>query len=217
MAALEHRRSLESERARIAQDLHDDLGAGLTEIGLTSEMVRDAPLSSGEVQSCAGEISTRARELVSALDEIVWAVNPRNDSAPAVAAYFSQFAQRMLKPQGIRCRLDIEHGPAALPLDAEQRHHLFLAFKEATTNIARHAQASEVRLAIRARDHALIIELKDNGVGFAPDAAASGGDGLRNMRERLAHLHGACEIDTQPGHGTRLQFRLPLGSGRPPQ
>ena len=81
----------------------------------------------------------------------------------------------------------------------------------------RHAQATEVRLAIRARDHALIIELEDNGAGFAPDAAANGGDGLRNMRERLTQLHGACEIDTQPGRGTFLRFRLPLGSGSPRQ
>lgn len=211
---LERRRSIESERARIAQDLHDDLGAGLTEIGLTSELVQDASLAPAEVRGYAGEISTRARELVAALDEIVWAINPRNDSTPAVAAYFSQFVQRMLKPPGIRCRLDIPRDLTALPLKADQRHHLFLAFKEAVTNIARHAQAKEVRLAIQVRDGVLTVELEDNGVGFDPGASAAGADGLANMRERLGRLGGTCEIMSEPGRGTTLRFQLPLESGR---
>lgn len=211
---LERRRSIESERARIAQDLHDDLGAGLTEIGLTSELVQDASLAPTEIRGYAGEISTRARELVSALDEIVWAVNPRNDSAPAVAAYFSQFTQRMLKPPGIRCRLDIQRDLTSLPLKAHQRHDLFLAFKEAVANVARHSQAREVRLAIQVRDAVLAIELEDDGVGFDPGASAAGADGLNNMRERLRRLDGTCEITSEPGHGTTLRFRLPLASGR---
>jgi signal transduction histidine kinase len=215
MEMLERRRSIESERARIAQDLHDDLGAGLTEIGLTSELVQDASLAPAEVRGYAGEISTRARELVAALDEIVWAVNPRNDSAPAVAAYFSQFAQRMLKPLGMGCRLDIQRNLAALPLKADQRHHLFLAFKEAVTNIARHAHAKEVRLAIQVHGQALTIEVEDDGVGFDPGTSAAGADGLSNMRERLRRLNGTCEITSEPGRGTTLSFRLPLETAGP--
>jgi signal transduction histidine kinase len=159
------------------------------------------------------EIHTRSRELVTAMDEIVWAVNPRNDSVPSVAAYFSQFAQRLVKPAGLRCRLDIGGHLPALPMKAEQRHNLFLAFKEALTNVLKHANATELRLAIQVRDQTFTVSLEDNGVGFTPNltgAGATGADGLPNMRNRLSQLGGACEINSQCGKGTQVLFRLPL-------
>ena len=207
---LEIERAMERERARIAQDLHDDLGAGLTEIGLTSELVQDASVPAEEARVYLKEIGTCARELAAAMDEIVWAVNPRNDLVPSVAAYFSQFAERLLKPAGIGCRLDIERDLPTLPLKAEQRHSLFLAFKEALTNVVKHARASEVRLSIRVQADALVVGVEDNGCGLGPDAPAPGADGLSNMRERLRQLRGSCEIVSAPRQGTKVIFRLPL-------
>ncbi len=207
---LERQRELERERARIAQDLHDDLGAGLTEIGLTSELVQDATLPREETRGYAQEIAARARELVAALDEIVWAVNPRNDSLPAVAAYFCQFAQHLSQPAGLRCRLDIAPALPDLPLDADQRHNLFLAFKEAIHNVVRHARAQEIRLAVAMEGRELIVRLRDDGEGFTPGPTAVGEDGLGNMRHRLRHLGGSCEVSSAPGRGTEVTFRLPL-------
>jgi signal transduction histidine kinase len=207
---LELEGAMERERTRIAQDLHDDLGAGLTEIGLTSELVQDASVPADEARGYLKEISTRARELAAAMDEIVWAVNPRNDLVLSVVAYFSQFAGRLLKPTGIGCRLDIERDLPTLPLKAEQRHGLFLAFKEALTNVVKHARATEVRLSIHVAESVLVVGVEDNGGGFVPDAPPPGADGLNNLRERLRRLGGACEIVSAPNQGTRVTLRLPL-------
>jgi signal transduction histidine kinase len=207
---LELEGAMQRERARIAQDLHDDLGAGLTEIGLTSELVQDASVPADEARVYLKEIATRARELAAAMDEIVWAVNPRNDLVLSVAAYFSQFAERLLKPAGIGCRLDIERELASLPLKAEQRHSLFLAFKEALINVVKHARATEVRLSICVQEGVLVVGVEDNGGGFVPDAPPPGADGLSNMCERLRQLRGSCEIASAPRQGTKVIFRLPL-------
>jgi signal transduction histidine kinase len=207
---LELEGAMERERARIAQDLHDDLGAGLTEIGLTSELVQDASVPPDEARGYLKEIGTRARELAAAMDEIVWAVNPRNDLVLSVAAYFSQFAERLLKPAGIGCRLDIERDLPALPLKVEQRHSLFLAYKEALTNVVKHAHATELRLSVRVQKRVLVVGVEDNGRGFVPDAPPPGADGLRNMRERLGQMGGSCEITSAPRQGTKIIFRLPL-------
>ena len=144
------------------------------------------------------------------MDEIVWAVNPRNDLVLSVAAYFSQFAERLLKPAGIGCRLDIGRDLSALPLKAEQRHSLFLAFKEALTNVVKHAHATEVKLSIQVQEGVLVVGVEDNGGGFVPDAPPPGADGLNNLRERLHRLRGSCELVSAPGQGTKVILRLPL-------
>jgi signal transduction histidine kinase len=207
---LELEGAMERERTRIAQDLHDDLGAGLTEIGLTSELVQDASVPAEEARGYLKEISTRARELAAAMDEIVWAVNPRNDLVLSVAAYFSQFAGRLLKPAGIGCRLDIERDLPTLPLKAEQRHGLFLAFKETLINVVKHARATEVHLSIHVEEGVLVVGVEDNGGGFVADAPPPGADGLTNIRERLRRLGGSCEIVSAPNQGTKVTLRLPL-------
>jgi ligand-binding sensor domain-containing protein/signal transduction histidine kinase len=212
---LELQGAMDRERARIAQDLHDDLGAGLTEIGLTSEMVQDPTVPADEARGYLKEISTRARELAAAMDEIVWAVNPRNDRVPSVAAYFSQYAERLLKPAGISCRLDIERDLPASPLKAEQRHNLFLAFKEALANVVKHSRATEMMLRIGIQEAELVVGVADNGSGFTADAPSPGADGLANMRERLGQMGGVCEIVSAPGQGTKVVFRLPLGPDAP--
>ena len=143
---LEMERAMERERSRIAQDMHDDLGSSLTEIGFLSTLVRNQSLPGPEGEHYLKQITEKSRELVKALDEIVWAVNPRNDSLPNTVNYLCLFAEELLQAAAIRCRLDV---PADFPrreLNAEQRHNLFLAVKEALANAARHSGASEVLL-----------------------------------------------------------------------
>jgi signal transduction histidine kinase len=212
---LERQRALDRERARIAQDLHDDLGAGLTEIGLTSELVQDPLVTPEESRSYAAEIATRARELVAALDEIVWAVNPRNDTVRATAAYFCQFAQHLLKPAGIRCRLEVDKDLPEATLSSDQRHHLFLAFKEACHNVVQHARATEVQLSIRADAGMIEVALADNGQGMASGVAPAGEghDGLLNMQARMVHLGGTFAVKAEAPQGTRVTLRLPLHAG----
>jgi len=208
--ALRQQQQIERERARIAQDLHDDLGAGLTEISLTSDLAANPALPESESRQYTGEIGARARELVQRMDEIVWAVNPRNDSVVSLSVYACQYAQKLLKPLDIACRLDVPPGLPEIPLNAEQRYNFFLAFKEVINNIARHSGATELRLAIHAEGDKLVFLIEDNGRGFEAGGELAGADGLRNIHERLARLGGDCEIASRPGQGTRVCLRVPL-------
>ncbi len=216
LARLEQQNAVERERARIARDIHDDIGTGLTEIALTSELLEDPSVPGDEARQLAGEISGRARQLVTGMDEIVWAINPRNDTVKSAAVYFSQFAQRLLKPAAISCRLDIAPDLPESPLSSEQRHNLFLGFKEALNNVTKHARASEVKLAVKMDGDDFTVSVQDNGSGFAPGLPASAEDGLINMRERMERLGGECEITSEAGRGTRVLFRLPLNATHVP-
>jgi signal transduction histidine kinase len=198
------------ERALIAADLHDDLGARLTELSLLGSLGVRTALLPERARSCLGEISLKSNEMVTALDEIVWTVNPKNDSVSSVVNYFCHYAQRFFEPTPIRCRLDVARDLPQSPLNSEQRHHMFLAFKEALNNVARHSAASEIWLRVSAREGALRVTVEDNGRGFAGEPAASEADGLANMRARLARSGGACEVRSAVGHGTTVEFTLPL-------
>jgi signal transduction histidine kinase len=157
-----------------------------------------------------GKISTTARQALKALDEIVWAVNPRNDTLGHLIDYAGQFALDYLRLAGIRCRLDFPDQTPARELSTDLRHNLFLAIKEALNNVVRHAAATEVWLRAKVTEEALEMSVEDNGHGFAavPDDALA--DGLRNMRQRLADLGGECSIKSNPGSGTAVVLRLPL-------
>ena len=151
------------------------------------------------------------------MDEIVWAVNPRHDTLESLLNYLEKFAQDFLHTADIRCRLDLPEEFPAWPLTAEVRHNLFLAFKEALNNAVRHAAASEVRVALTLETGSLALAVEDNGCGFSAGARAgaastadrfASGDGLENMRRRLARVGGHCEIHSAPGQGTKVVFRI---------
>ncbi len=207
---LERHRAMDRERARIAQDLHDDLGSGLTEISFGSEFAQDPMLGLEETRKHTQEIGDRARELVAALDEIVWAVNPKNDTVASLASYLCQYAERFLKPTRLRLRLKVARDLPASPLNADERHNLFLASKEALHNVVQHSGATDVQLAIEVEDGALTVVVGDNGCGFDPNTTQSEADGLGNMRRRLERIGGSHELVTLMGKGTMATFKLPL-------
>jgi len=209
---LEQQQALERERTRIAQDLHDDLGAGLVEINFGSELAQDPALAPEEVREHTREIGTRAREMVTALDEIVWAVNPKHDSVSSLATYFCQFAQHFLQATSVRCHLDVARDLPPAPLNAEQRHSLFLAFKETLSNVVQHSRAADLWLCIAASKGTLTVTVSDNGCGLPSEIlpGKNGADGLGNMRHRLQQLGGSCELTTRPGGGATVVFKVPL-------
>jgi len=207
---VEHQRAMEQERARIAQDLHDELGSGITEISMLVTVAGSASGADNGPGRHLEEIGNRARQMVTALDEIVWAMNPRHDSLMSLASYSCLYADRLLKLANIACQLK---GAVDLPdraVSSMHRHEFFLAFKEALTNVIRHSGATEVRLGVRLIGNRLRLSIADNGKGLALTAARGGGNGLVNMRARLEKMGGRFEIASQSGRGTTIRFYVPL-------
>jgi signal transduction histidine kinase/ligand-binding sensor domain-containing protein len=217
---LERQRALERERARIARDIHDDLGASLTRITMLSQSVRGEVEAQPEAAADADQIYSTARELTRALDEIVWAVNPQHDTLDSLVTYLGRFAQQFLSAAGIRCRLDVPVNLPTWALTSEVRHNLFLAFKEALHNVLQHARATEVRVSLELQPGGFKLSIADNGCGFDTAPAKfnstprlegtrlSVGNGLCNMRKRLEEVGGRCEWETTPGEGTRVKFLI---------
>jgi signal transduction histidine kinase len=218
LARLEQKRAVESERARIARDIHDDLGAGLTQIMFEGALARRHPQK--DVQNHLTQISDRAGELIQAMDEIVWAVNPQNDTLESLVNYFSKYIQDFLIGAGIRCRLDIPEVIPARQMSPEVRHNVFLATKEALNNIVKHAQAREVHLKLAFQPERMTILIVDDGVGFAPKTGqvstiagrTAPGQGLRNMAGRMETIGGRFVIRSQPGQGTTIEMDIRLGT-----
>jgi signal transduction histidine kinase/ligand-binding sensor domain-containing protein len=218
---LERQRALERERARIARDIHDDLGASLTRITMLSQTVRADLDGQAETAAEVDQIYRTARELTRAMDEIVWAVNPQHDTLDSLVTYLGRYAQQFLSVAGIRCRLDVPLNLPQWALSAEVRHNVFLAFKEALNNVVRHAGATEVRITLTTQSGGFALSIVDNGRGFLLPAAKmrsvapvepsrlASGNGLGNMQRRLAEAGGRCEWTSAPSEGTRVTLSIP--------
>lgn len=206
----ERQREIEQERARVAHDLHDDLGAGLTEVNMLSSLVRSPTTSAEEKQRYLGELAKTAERMVTSLDEIVWAVNPRNDTVASLASYFGSYAQRLLDLASVSCGLDVAEDLPDHPLDPKFRQELFFAFKEALNNVVRHAGATQVWLRISVQEDQLRVEVADNGCGCDPHAPKTGEDGVANMKERLTALGGICQVASGNPKGTTVSLSAPL-------
>jgi signal transduction histidine kinase len=165
-----------------------------------------------ESRACLAEIDERARELVQRMDEIVWAVNPRNDSLVSLALYSCQYAKQLLQPLGLACRFELQPDLPELVLTSEQRYSFFLAFKETINNVARHSGATELHLSIHAENGSVKFLVKDNGCGFVMGSELAGADGLRNIRERIERMGGQCEITSEQGKGTCVSLCVPLNA-----
>jgi len=210
----ERERALEFERSRIARDLHDDLGSSLTEIRVMASTGLRAQVADNRLSTLFHGISQKAHNLVSALDVIVWAVDPEANSLQSLADYLSSYAADYLASAGITSRFRIPVTLPATTLEGRTRHELFLAVKETLHNIVQHSQATEVEFHLRAEHQLLEIDIIDNGCGFDLTAASDAGHGLRNIPERLARMGGSGELKSQPGKGTTVCMRLALPSAK---
>jgi ligand-binding sensor domain-containing protein/signal transduction histidine kinase len=227
---LERQRAVEKERARIAKDIHDDLGASLTRITLLSQTARGDLDQPEQAAADLDRIYDTARELTQAMDEIVWAVNPMHDTLDSLVSYLGGFAQDFLSTAGVRCRLEVPVLLPALPVTAEVRHNLFLAVKEAVHNVVRHAGATEARILFVLERNGFALVIQDNGKGFEPPLNVersmlnlqrsegvtsspirlASGNGLSNMRRRLEEIGGSCTVTSAVGQGTEVTFQLLL-------
>jgi signal transduction histidine kinase/ligand-binding sensor domain-containing protein len=207
---LEHQQALSKERSRIARDLHDDLGATVTQVGLMLEELRAAPLSTEEIKQQSDMISGRVLNLARDLDAVVWSVNPTNDSLGELFAYLGQSFLEYFRYAPVRPRLEVMDAVPDYALAPEVRHQLFLVVKEAANNVIKHSQAGEATLSLNVVENMLEIRIEDNGRGFAPDAVArSKRHGFPNMRTRVQQLGGKLEVSSEPGKGTSIRILIP--------
>jgi signal transduction histidine kinase len=207
--------AVERVRSRVARDLHDDVGAGLSEIAILSEVAAAGNGRSSHSESALHEIGDSARRLVDSMSDIVWSTDPRQDDAASLVARIRHFAANTLDGRRIAWSLDVPPQFEARPLDAETRRQLLLIVKEALTNVARHSGCTRasVRIETAARDVA--IEIEDDGRGFAAPSNGNraGGHGLANMRSRAESLGGTLHVESIPATGTRIHLRVPIGGG----
>jgi signal transduction histidine kinase/ligand-binding sensor domain-containing protein len=207
---LEQANALENERRRIARDMHDELGASLTRLSLMSEQVRRDPRLDPEVSPKVERISETATEVAHTLDQIVWSVNPGNDTLERLIGYLSHHSAEFLSSTSIRLTQELPELATEQIVNSDVRHQLFLSFKEALNNAVKHSGATEIKLRIRLDQQMLSISVEDNGKGFDVPAAEGKGEGLTTLRSRLVPLGGSCRLESAPGKGTRVILELPL-------
>ncbi|MEO7099564.1 MAG: two-component regulator propeller domain-containing protein [Luteolibacter sp.] len=208
---LRQENALERERTRIARDIHDEVGANLTQIAIAGKLAKLE--SSGASSEHLDEISLATRNTADALDEIVWAVNPRHDTVASLAEYISKFASGFLGSAGIVCKLEIPGDLPSIPMASKRRHHLYLVVKEALNNAVKYSGASQVKLKIEHETNQLSVIVEDNGCGFDSNVEPADANGLRNMRDRMADAGGSCLVTSRPGEGTSITFVLPIQGG----
>jgi signal transduction histidine kinase len=201
---------LEKERIRIARDMHDQLGANVTEVGLLAELNMENVGNPDKVLANAKQIFQTASELGRSLDEIVWAVNPKNDSLDKFCDYMAVQAQELFQLTDVLCRVDLPPEMPDYPLCAEVRHNLFLAAKEALNNVVRHAQAREVWMRFKLGEGRFQISIVDDGIGFVPEQKQSLRNGLQNMKARIEDVGGCFTVVSRPHGGTEVTFVIAL-------
>jgi signal transduction histidine kinase len=208
---------LERVRTRIATDLHDDIGSSLSRMAILSEVLKQdkAVMPAASVERLT-DIAETSRGLVDTMSDIVWSIDPRRDDLRNVIFRVRQFSSDVLEAKKIKWSLEVAPELERIKLTPEQRRHLFLIFKEALTNIARHSNCSTVSLTIGVTHAHLHVEISDDGEGFVPPDSANvgedrfGGHGLTNMRSRAAELGGELKIQSTGGSGTQVHLIVPI-------
>ena len=213
---LERDTALTQDRTRIAKDLHDGLGAQLTQLTILAELSDRPEQGQTGFEERQRQLSRLARETALQLKEIVWTNHPGDETLDGLAARICQYAEQFLRPAGIRCRFQLPESPPLNRISAAARHHLFLVAKEALNNIAKHSAASEVRIEVLVTDATLHLTIADNGNGFAFQPSANNlqpfasGQGLRNMRQRVESLGGKFAIIKPSTSGTEVRLEVSL-------
>ena len=209
---IEEQRALANERARIARDLHDDLGTALTGLALELDVADTAEHRGEPATNRLTAAARHARGLAQRMREVVWAINPRCDNTSSLADFLEELIAQFLSSAGIQVRLDFPENIPTVSIDAETRHQLALCVREALNNIVRHAGATLVNVRLQFLNGVVGLSIRDNGCGFDPGRTS--GNGLANIRVRLEKIKGTFECLTVPGHGSEVRFTVPVS--KPP-
>ncbi|HEV8266626.1 MAG TPA: ATP-binding protein, partial [Thermoanaerobaculia bacterium] len=209
------RQELDAVRTRIAADLHDDLGAGLSRISILADVAKTARADGSGTDETLAKIADASREVDERLADGLWAVDPACDDLAGLAKRLRLLAEELFEPLGISWRVTIPDGAGDVPLRPDRRREIYLLAKEAVVNAARHAGARHVTIDVAHDRRRVVVTVEDDGRGFdagaTPADRLSGGRGVSNMRRRATALGGTAELTSAPGRGTRVRFEVPKG------
>ena len=204
---LERKQAIEKERTRIATDMHDDLGAGLSQIKFLSEAIGMKRQKHLPIEEEVSSIRSFSDEMIDKMGEIVWALNEKNDTLNDLLSYTRSYAVEYLEQNGIKCHVDEPDNIPQLTVSGEFRRNIYLTVKEALHNIVKHAQATEVSIQIEIGKW-LMIQICDNGIGLNNSTSGTFGNGLISMRNRMKELGGSFEIGSNVG--TEVRMKAPV-------
>lgn len=205
---LRHSQLIADERLRIARDLHDDLGTRLSHISLLGAYA-ESNIADGEARVAFGQITAMSRELISALSETVWMLNPKNNQLEALVDFLCRLVSELCRLSAIRCRIDAMSVTENVTISHEFRHNVSLAVKEIVNNALKHSFATEIKMSIQFENKHLKITVTDNGVGITrePNKASLG---LENLTQRMASIRGKCVINQHEQEGLEITLEAPI-------
>ncbi|WP_396184091.1 7TM diverse intracellular signaling domain-containing protein [Flavobacterium sp.] len=201
---LEKQTALENERNRIALDMHDDMGSGLTKINYLSQMA----ISKVDVDENLRKINQTSSELVTNMSEIIWAMKEDNNTLADLISFVKIEAVEYLESNNIAVIISIPDNSENVNINGNNRRSIYMVIKEALHNIVKHAQANQVYIHFTLRDEMIEIHIIDNGVGFHQNNITIVNNGLKNMEQRVKKMNGTLSILSQ--NGTTIQVSLPL-------
>ncbi len=206
MNRIKRQAELERVRQHIARDLHDDLGSTLSSIHIISQL---ALKQKGEPDAHLAKIATHSAHMMETMSDIVWSINPGNDTLEQVVARMKEFASEILEPQAMEFAFRVDPSVSELRLDAERRKNLFLIFKEAINNAAKYSEADTLDVYLGRENGSLKLKITDNGIGFDPLTVAHG-NGLKNMADRARQMNGALLQSSESGKGSSVSLEVPI-------
>lgn len=202
------RRMLELEQMRnhIARDLHDDIGSTLSSINIMSQL---ALRENGHAGNHLNKIASHSASMMEKMSDIVWSINPKNDSLEQVVTKMKEFSAEILEPKNIDYAFHIEETIYSMKLNAEKRKNIFLIFKEAVNNAAKYSEGTKVTISLSVKNQQLYLMVRDNGKGFNPGLGTTG-NGLKNMEDRAVAMQGKLIRTSEPATGTNIQLEIPI-------
>lgn len=209
-AEAEKQQAIEKERNRISRDMHDDLGSGLTKIAILSEVVKKQLPEPDKAKEQVEKIAESSRELVDNLQDIIWVLNPKNDTLESLAAYVREYALKYFEPLSVKIDFDYPEEFSPARLSEEKRRNVYMTVKESLNNIAKHAWCNTVVISLKESARQFKISIRDDGKGFETEKVRLFANGLKNMQTRIEQSGGTYSITSKPGKGSETIITMPV-------
>jgi signal transduction histidine kinase/ligand-binding sensor domain-containing protein len=207
---LEKKQAIEKERTRISHDMHDDLGSGLTMIAILSEVAKKQLTEPEKAKELLEKIAVASRDLVDSLQDIIWLLNPKNDTIESLSAYIREYGLKYFEPLSVKLEFIYPEQFSKNRLGDEQRRNIFLSVKESFNNIAKHAEPNKIIVSIQETSNEFRLIITDDGKGFDMNSVRIFANGLKNMQTRIEQSGGHYFITSQPEKGTQTEIKFQI-------